>query len=360
MNKRLNMKRKIVFYKILQGLSLLLLFLMLMIAERHLDPYLRRIINLIAINIIWAVSYNLLYGYTNQFSLGHAGFIAIGAYTTALLTMSPLQKEQNFFLVPCIKPLNDIQFPFFPSLVIAAILGALGGILIGVPSLQFRGDYMAIVTLGFSEIIRVISMNLQSIANGSLGLKGIPEYTNLLWSWSCVILTIFIVRRLINSKYGRAFKAIREDEMAAEAMGINVFRYKLLAFVVASMFASLGGGLLANLLSTVDPNLFSFFLSYQIVAIVVLGGVGSITGSILASIIYVSFFEILRPLDAPIKIGALMLPGRPGMRMVIFSALFIAIILFYRKGLMGSEEFSWQWLNLKLRHIFKKIQKGGL
>jgi branched-chain amino acid transport system permease protein len=334
--------------KILSWISVALLMLFLWWAQKHLDPYLRRLLNLIAINIIWAVTFNLIYGYTGQFSLGHAGFIAIGAYVTALLTMSPDQKAQNFFLAPCIWPLNKIQMPFLLSLIIALLIGALFGVLIGIPSLQFRGDYMAIVTLGFSEILRVIIMNSQRVTNGSLGLKGIPEYTNLLWSWGWAIIVIYITRRLIHSSYGRAFRAIQDDEIAAEAIGIGVFSHKLFAFTVASMFVSLSGGLFANLIGTIDPNLFSFFLTYQVVIIVVLGGVGSITGSVLASVLYVSLFELLRPLDATIKIGSLALPGRPGARMVIISVIFIIVIFFYRQGLMGSKEFSWQWLRTKL------------
>lgn len=340
--------------RILTVICLLVLFLFLWWAERNLDPYLRRILNLIAINIIWAVTFNLIYGYTGQFSLGHAGFIAIGAYVTALLTLSPAQKEQSFFLSPCIWPLNTIQWPFLPSLIVGAILAGVLGVLIGIPSLQLRGDYMALVTLGFAEVIRVINMNLQPITNGSLGLKGIPDYTNLFWSWGCAILTIFVVRTLANSSYGRAFKAIREDEIAAETMGVSIFSHKLLAFTIAALFTGLGGGLFANLISTVDPNLFSFLLSYQVVTIVVLGGVGSITGNVLASLIYISLFELLRPIDQPMTLGSITIPGRPGMRMVMFSIIFLLVILFYRRGLMGANEFSWRWLLSKLQPIFRR------
>ena len=338
--------------RILTAMGLAVFLVFLWWAEGNLDPYMRRILNLIAINVIWAVTFNLIYGYTGQFSLGHAGFIAIGAYATALLTLSLVQKEQNFFLTPIIWPLSVIEWPFLPSLIVAALLAGLAGVLIGIPSLQLRGDYMALVTLGFAEVIRVISMNLQSITNGSLGLKGIPGYTNLLWSWGCAIFTIFVVRTLANSSYGRAFKAIREDEIAAETTGISIFYHKLMAFTIAALFAGLGGGLLANLISTVDPNLFTFILSYQVVTIVVLGGVGSITGNVLASAIYVSLFELLRPIDQPMIFGRLTIPGRPGMRMVMFSIIFLAVILFYRRGLMGSNEFSWKWLLSKLQRIF--------
>ncbi len=330
-------------------ISLVVLFLFLWWAQTYLDAYLRRILNLIAINIIWAVTFNLIYGYTGQFSLGHAGFAAVGAYVTALLTMSPAQKEQNFFIAPCIWPLNSIQWPFLPSLILAGLLAAIVGFLIGIPSLQLRGDYMAIVTLGFGEIIAVINMNLQTITNGSLGLKGIPDHTNLLWSWLWAVITIFVVKTLADSSYGRAFKAIREDEIAAESTGVSIFYHKIMAFTIASFFIGIGGGLYANLISTIDPRIFMFLLSYQVVTIVVLGGVGSITGNVLASALYISLFELLRPIDQPMSIGFLTIPGRPGMRMVIFSIIFLVVILFYRRGVMGANEFSWQWLLSKLR-----------
>ncbi len=330
-------------------ISLVVLFLFLWWAQTYLDAYLRRILNLIAINIIWAVTFNLIYGYTGQFSLGHAGFAAVGAYVTALLTMSPAQKEQNFFIAPCIWPLNSIQWSFLPSLILAGLLAAIVGFLIGIPSLQLRGDYMAIVTLGFGEIIAVINMNLQTITNGSLGLKGIPDHTNLLWSWLWAVVTIFIVKTLADSSYGRAFKAIREDEIAAETTGVSIFYHKIMAFTIASFFIGIGGGLYANLISTIDPRIFMFLLSYQVVTIVVLGGVGSITGNVLASALYISLFELLRPIDQPMSIGFLTIPGRPGMRMVVFSILFLVVILFYRRGVMGANEFSWEWLLSKLR-----------
>ena len=338
------MGRTSILGKVLTLLSLVVLFFALWWALDNLNPYVQRIMNLIAINIIWAVTFNLVFGFTGQLSLGHAGLIAVGAYTTAILTLSPDQKSQNFFLAPMMSPLDQMQWSFLPSLIMAGILAAFIGFVIGIPSLQFRGDYMAIVTLGLAEIIRVINMNLQTITNGTLGLKGIPSYTTLLWSWGAAVVTIAFIKTFVASSYGRALKAIRDDEMAASAMGINVFRHKMLAFVIASFFIGIGGGLYANLLSTIDPNVFIFLLSYQVVTIVVLGGVGSITGNVLGSVLYVSLFELLRPIDGPLPIGPITIPGQPGMRMVLFSIIFLVVIIFYRRGLMGANEFSWGWL----------------
>ena len=334
--------------KILTLISLVVFVLFLLWAQQNLNPYLRRIMILIAINVIWAVTFNLVFGYTGQFSLGHAGLIAVGAYVTAILTMAPAQKEQNFFLAPMMWPLSQMEWSFLPALVTAGLLTAFVGFLVGIPSLQFRGDYMAIVTLGLAEIIRVVNMNLQTITNGSLGLKGIPSHTTLLWSWGAAVITIAFIATLVKSSYGRAFMAIRDDELAAGAMGIQVFRHKMIAFVIASFFIGIGGGLYACLLSTIDPNVFIFLLSYQVVTVVVLGGVGSITGNVLGAAVYVSLFELLRPIDGPIPIGPVTIPGQPGMRMVIFSIIFLIVILFYRRGIMGTSEFSWNWLLTKL------------
>lgn len=333
---------------ILTLLSLIVIFAALAEAQIHLDAYTRRILNLIAINAIWAITFNLIYGYTGQFSLGHAGLAAVGAYVTAIVTLSPAQKEQNFFIAPMIAPLNTMEWSFLPALVVSGLVAAFVGLLVSIPSLQFRGDYMAIVTLGLSEITRVIAMNLQSITNGALGLKGIPENTTLLWSFGALAVTVYFVKMLAASSYGRAFKSIRDDELAAGAMGINVFRHKMLSFVVAAFFIGVGGGLFAALISTIDPNVFTFLLSYQVVTVVVLGGVGSITGNVIGAAMYVTLFELLRPIDAPMDLGFITIPGQPGLRMVVFSIIFLIVILFYRRGIMGTSEFSWDRLLGKL------------
>jgi branched-chain amino acid transport system permease protein len=317
---------------------------LLAIADSFLNTYWLRILNLCAVYTIFAVTFNLIYGYTGQFSLGHAGFAAIGAYVGALLTMSPAQKQANFFLQPIVPFLADLEVPFLPTLIIAGLVAAFIGSLIAWPALRLRGDYLAIATLGFSEIIRILLVNLQPLTNGAMGLKGIPEYTNLYWSWGAAIVTIFVVKRLIDSSYGRAMKAIRDDEVAAEALGVDLFRHKIMAFAVSAFFIGVAGALFSNLISTIDPKVFLFTLTYQIVGITVMGGMGSITGSAVAASLYTIFLELLRPIESQFNFGSLVVPGIPGMRMVIFSLLLLFVILFYRKGLFGQKEFSWDWL----------------
>jgi branched-chain amino acid transport system permease protein len=214
---------------------------------------------------------------------------------------------------------------------------------------RVRGDYLAIVTLGFGEIVRVFATNAISITNGSLGLKGIKQLTNLWWSWGWAIFTVFCLVGLVESSCGRAMKAIREDETAAEAMGINIFRYKMLAFITSAFFQGIGGGLLAHLLTTIDPKLFTFFLTFNLLIMIVAGGLGSMTGSIIGAVIFAWGSELLRWFEEPHQIGGFFIPGIPGMRMVIFSLLLILIMLFFRRGITGRWEFSWDWVFKKFR-----------
>lgn len=174
-----------------------------------------------------------------MFSLGHAGFVAVGAYTTALLTMSEKVKNQNFFMEPLMAPFNHISVPFIVALLIAGLLSAFIAVLIGAPALRLKGDYLAIVTLGFAEIIRIVITNIQGLTNGALGLRGIPHMTNLYWSFGVAIVTIIILLSLINSSYGRALKSIREDEIAAESMGISLFKHKVIGFAIGAFLPEL-------------------------------------------------------------------------------------------------------------------------
>lgn len=334
--------------------AIIILFIFLFIANNTLDTYILRILNLCAIYTVLGLSMNLINGFTGLFSLGHAGFMAVGAYTTALLTMSIQTKQMNFFMVPLVSPLDKIVWPFLPSLLLAGLISAAVAFLIGAPVLRLKGDYLAIATLGFGEIIRVIFTNTQSLTNGALGLKSIPQTTNLWWSFGMAIFTIFILVSLINSSYGKAFKAIREDEIAAESMGIYLFKHKVMSFAIGAFFAGIGGGLLGNLIGAIDPLMFRFTTTYNILLIIVLGGMGSITGTVISAFIITIGLEALRFLDEAMIPG---IPALPGLRMVIFSALLMLVVLFFRTGLMGTREFSWDKFFGKSSE--KPLAKGG-
>ena len=321
-------------------------------ANGNLDNYKIQVLNLIAINSILALSLNLIYGFTGMFSLGHAGFMAIGAYVSSLLSLPQVQKDMIYIIQPLIWPFSVLQAPFFVSVLAGGVAAALLGLLIAMPVLRLGGDYLGIATLGFAEIIRVVFTNITPITNGALGLKGIPDYANIWWNYGWCLLTLFFMIRIVNSNFGNVLKAIRDDEIAARAMGINTFKYRVVSFSIGAVFAGIGGALMASLITTIDPKMFSFLLTFNVLMIVVAGGLGSLTGSILGSAVITILLEWLRFVENPIDIGSFHLEGIPGMRMVIFSLLLILIILFRREGIMGMRELSWD-------AFLRRFSRGG-
>jgi branched-chain amino acid transport system permease protein len=282
----------------------------------HIDPYYLDVITGVGINVILAVSLNLVNGYTGQFSLGHAGFMSVGAYLSAAVTL---------FLGP--KLLGDsggsdlAQGLVFLGALIAGGLGAaLAGLAVGIPSLRLKGDYLALVTLGFGEIIRVVFQNVESLG-GALGLNGIPNYTTVFWVYSFAALTVFTVVCLVRSTYGRGFLATRDDEIASESVGLNTTRYKIVAFVVGAFFAGVAGGLYGHFKLTITPTGFDFTKSIEIVVMVILGGMGNTPGVILAAILLTVLPEVLRAVDQ--------------YRMVLYSLLLIVLMLVRPKGLFN-------------------------
>jgi branched-chain amino acid transport system permease protein len=277
----------------------------------RINPYFLDVALTCGINIILAVSLNLINGYTGQFSLGHAGFMAVGAYSAAVITTNfgktllPLFGGQAWLLLPV-------------ALAIGGLLAALAGLVVGVPSLRLKGDYLAIVTLGFGEIIRVILQNVDAVG-ASRGMIGIPAYTNLFWTFSGAALTIYVVWGLVHSTYGRGFVAVCDDEVAAEAIGINTTRYKITAFVIGAFFAGLAGGIYAHFKQYLSPSGFAFDKSIEIVVMVILGGMGNNVGVILAAILLTVLTETLR------KFG--------DYRMITYSTLLIVLMLTRPQGL---------------------------
>ena len=315
-----------------------------------------RILNNIAIYITLAVSYNLINGVCGLLHLGPNGFIAIGAYTSALLSMPPAEKNLNFILENLIWPLNVIHAPFFLSLIAAGCVAAAFAFVISFPVLRVRGDYLAIVTLGFGEVIRVLCNASQSVTNGPLGLKGLAPLTSLWWSWGVAIVTVVVVTKLVNSSYGRAMKAIREDERAAQAMGVDPTRLLMIAFLIGAFFSGVAGGLLAHLITTISPSLFTFILTFNLLIIIVVGGLGSTSGAIIGAMLFAWGGEALRVVESPMNLGFFTLPGIPGMRMVIFSLILLLVIIFARKGIMGRNELSWDLL----AGMISKVRRSGI
>jgi branched-chain amino acid transport system permease protein len=282
----------------------------------HIDPYHLDVLIGIGINIILAVSLNLVNGYTGQFSLGHAGFMSVGAYMAAALSLNLAPK----LLGESGGTPTQQGLMFVASLLVGGLGAALAGLIVGVPSLRLKGDYLALVTLGFGEIIRVIFQNVEFLG-GALGLNGIPAYTTIFWVLSFVGLTVFVVTCLVNSTYGRGFLATHDDEIASEAVGLNTTRYKIVAFVIGAFFAGIAGGLYGHFKLTITPTGFDFTKSIEIVVMVILGGMGNTVGVILAAVLLTLLPELLRPIAE--------------YRMVIYSFLLIVLMLARPQGLFN-------------------------
>ncbi len=282
-----------------------------------IDGYALNILILVGINIILAVSLNLVNGHTGQFSLGHAGFMAVGAYVSSSLSL--FASEPILKLLGGSGPVaNNVFFIFL--LIAGGVAAAICGLLVGIPSLRLKGDYLAIVTLGFGEIIRVVFQNTESVG-GARGLGGIPQFTTLFWTFAIAIVTIYVIGCMVNSTYGRGFLAVRDDELAAEAMGINTLRYKVVAFVLGAFFAGIAGGLYAHYIQFITPEGFNFLKSIDIVVMVILGGMGSTVGVTVAAIGLTYANELLRDAEQ--------------YRMIIFALLLIVLMILRPQGLIG-------------------------
>jgi branched-chain amino acid transport system permease protein len=287
-----------------------------------LNAYMQQILFYIAINILLATSLNLVNGFCGQFSLGHAGFMAVGAYVGAIISL-------NFMPFP--EPFMILNFPIY--VLAGGLAAAVAGFLVGMPSLRLRGDYLAIVTLGFGEIIRNIVLNMDSLG-GARGLFGIPGDTGFqscvhafFWAFASVLL----LWRLVKSSYGRAFLSVREDEVAAECMGIYTTSVKVKAFVISSFFAGAAGALFAQTTNALNPASFTFVKSVDVVIMVVLGGMGSLSGSVIGAILVTILPEALRPLHQYTGVD---------LRMVIYSLALILLMILRPSGIFGSRELT--------------------
>lgn len=315
------------------------------------DDYQARLLVFIAVNIILATSLNLINGFTGQFSIGHAGFMAVGAYSSAYFTVTygkSIESSLSF--------LGDAaagSVILLAAVVIGAIVAAVMGLVVGIPSLRLKGDYLAIVTLGFAEIIRIVILNIDAVG-GATGYQ-VPGYANFLWIGIFMVITVIVVRNIVKSDTGRALISIREDELAAEAMGVNTTRYKVTSFVIGSAFAGIAGVLFAHYNRFLSTNDFQFIKSFEIIIMIVIGGMGSMSGAILGAIVVTLLPEVLRYLqqiqdqsfepmlgiDLPFNIGDL--------RLVIFALILILTMIFRPQGLLGTTEIG---------TIFKRFRRA--
>ncbi len=304
------------------------------------DDYNGRLLVFICINIILATSLNLINGFTGQFSIGHAGFMAVGAYASAYFSNNyGVSLLQSFGFLG---ETGATSVVLLIAIVIGALVAALMGLIVGIPSLRLKGDYLAIVTLGFAEIIRIVILNIDAVG-GATGYP-VPGYANFFWIGIFTIITVVVIHNIIKSNTGRALVSIREDELAAEAMGVNVTRYKVTAFVIGSAFAGIAGVLFAHNNKFLHTNDFQFIRSFEIIIMIVIGGMGSMTGAILGAIIVTLLPELLRYLqqiqdstlepmigiDLPFNIGEL--------RLVIFALILILTMILRPQGILGTRE----------------------
>lgn len=298
----------------LAGSVAVYLVLWLLMSTGVFDAYFKQIVMTICINIILALSTNLIINYTGQLTLGHSAFMAIGAYAAAAIYKAGV--------------------PFFVSMIFGSLVAALFGFLIGLPTLRLKGDYLAITTMGFCQIIVVLIQNIPQLG-GAQGMTGIPGKTTFAWVFFSMIVTILVLYHIVNSRQGRAMISVREDEIAAEAMGINTTHYKVMAFTVGAFFAGLAGGLFAFMMMFIEPNMFNYFKSIDLVIYVVLGGSGNFVGCIASTAILTILPEALRPLN--------------DYRMVIYSLLLIVIMILRFKNIRFA----------RLTELFRRFRKGG-
>ena len=314
------------------------------------NEYGLRIVNNIAIFIILAISYNLINGVTGQFSLEPNGFVALGAYVAALLLLDADAKMYQF---EAKEPAGIIlalhTSSFILTMLVSGICASLLALILAMPVFRVRGDYLAIVTLGFGFIIQLLAINFPAFTNGSIGLNevmradengNLSRFTNIFYSGGVAIIATIVILNLVYSKFGRAMKAVRDDEDAAMAMGINTFATKTTAFCVSAFFEGIGGALLVGLLGSVSPDQFTFMFTFLLLIIIVLGGLGSTSGAIIAAVLVIGGSEWLRFLDEPMNIFGYQTEAYPGLRMVVFSLVLIFVMLFARSGIMGQRELS--------------------
>lgn len=300
--------------------SILLTYLVffVLISTGIINRYYSGIILLVLINITLTVSLNLVVGFTGQLCLGHAGFMALGAYTSAMLSVK-------------------LGLPLFVGIIVGGIVAGLFALLIGFPTLKLKGDYFAIATLAFGEIIRVILMNIPAVG-GAKGLAGIPSSTNFTTAFIFLVITILVIYNVLHSSQGRAIISIRENEIAAEAMGVNTFKYKMIAFIIAAFFAGGAGALYAHYVGYIQPVNFDFMMSIDVLTFVVFGGMGSLSGSILSATLLTVLPEALR--------------GFQEFRMILYPIALILLMIFRPQGLLGNKE-----LSLKVFSKFTKTKE---
>lgn len=311
------------------------------------SAYVQRVLIILGLDIILVVSLNIFNGFTGVFSLGHTGFMAIGAYVSAILTLPLEKKATNLPDLP--GWLAHVQLDFLPAMLIGGLVAVLVALVIGRPILRLSGHYVAVATLAFLVIVRVILINATPYTRGSRTFSGTPAYTTVWWVYAWVLVTIYIAWRLLRSPYGRAMLAQREDRAAARSVGVQVLNSRMWAFAISAFLTGIAGALWGHYILSFSPNAFYFSETFSVITMLVVGGMGSISGSVLGAILVVVLSEILRNLEGGFALGPLQLPAMYGMSQILMAVLFIGILIFRREGLLGHREidftrlFAWRF-----------------
>lgn len=319
--------------------GLVLLAVLLGVADLTLNNYYLRIVQLIGIYVVLTASLNLTNGYTGDFSLGHAAFMAIGGYSAALLSMPVTIKVLQLTDAP--SWLQETALPFALATVVGGVLAAAVSLPVGLVVLRLRGHYLAVATLGLLVVVQGIATNWHPVTRGARGLSGLEPATTLWWAFGWAALTVFVVWRMAHSPFGRAMISVRDDSVAAASRGVRVFRVRLVTFVISAFFAGVGGSLLAHQVTAINPNTYSFEITFLIVIMLVIGGQGSVTGAVVGAVIMTIVPVLLRDLERRLDLV--------GISQLIIAVALIGFMIFRRQGLMGSREFSLSAILSKLR-----------
>jgi branched-chain amino acid transport system permease protein len=328
----------------------------LLITELAASAYIQRIVVGLGISIILVVSLNLSNGFTGVFSLGHIGFMAIGAYTAAILTLPLSLKHVNLPELP--GWLAQVQMSFLPATLIGALLATVIALLVGLSLMRLSGPYVAVATMGFLVIVQVVLINWDAMTRGSRTFSGVPAYTTLWWVWGWTLVTVYVIWRLARSSYGRGMMAIRDNQIAAQSLGINVMRSRLLGFCVSAFFTAVAGSLWAHFIMSFSPKSFYFAETFSIITMLVLGGSGSVSGSIVGAFFITALSEILRNAERGMTLGPVHIPPVYGASQILVAVVFIVVIIFRPKGLLGDREVNFNRLWSRL--LSSDPQKGGL
>jgi branched-chain amino acid transport system permease protein len=313
-----------------------LLVLLCFWADTSWNGYALRLFMYLGLYVALSVSLNLVNGLTDIFSLGHAAFMALGAYTSALLTLPLERRTSAFSQLP--EWFQQIVIPFPLALLAGALVAVTAALLVGIPLLRLRGHYLSVGTLALLVIVETLALNMTDLTRGPRGINSIPTYTNVFWVWGVTVFFIYIVARLKGSSFGLAFNALRQDDVAAEAMGIPTAKYRLLAFVLSAAMAGVVGGLWAHLVRVISPHVFSYNITFLVVAMLVIGGLGSISGSVIGAAILFLIPEGLRFLES----GRLF-----GLSQVVVAGMLILIMIFRPQGIFGRKEVSFREATVK-------------